>query len=256
MLKLTIYLLRLANILHFYWFKFAERWQKIPPWAAELGRYFQTSPQNIVKAYYAKQPQANSLWDKKPRLSLKSIFSFYSETDYFVYRQNYFNRLNSWWDVAWPMLAKPAGSLCEYGAGIGPVTNWLIQKFPQWQYRLVDLNCPAFKFGRWRFKNKTNVGFSTVKSLKPPLKENFDIIVCRYVMEHVPNPLLLAKAFTEHLKPGGWLFIDFIDSPGGENLEKSYQERKKVLKYLKTKLKPIFTIYSDGKDAGYGLYLK
>lgn len=256
MLKLTIYLLRLANIFHYYWFKFMERWQKQPPWALELSRYFKTTPGKIIKAYYQKQPRANVLWNQKSRSSVKDIFSFYSETDYFVYRQSHFNRLHSWWDVALPMRGKTRGRLCEYGAGIGPVTNWLIQKFPRWQYYLVDLDCPAFKFGRWRFRQHSQVDFGTVNSLRPQLKGVFDVIVCRYVMEHVPNPLTLVKAFAQHLKPGGWLFIDFIDSPGGENLAQSYRERKKVLAFLKTNLKPIFTIYSDGKDAGYGLYVK
>ena len=101
MLKLTIYSLRLINIFHYYLFKFIERWQKTPFWALELIRYFKTTPGKIIKSYYQKQPLANALWGQKPRSSVKDIFSFYSETDYFVYRQSYFNRLNSWWDVAW-----------------------------------------------------------------------------------------------------------------------------------------------------------
>lgn len=256
MTKFIVTILRAINLLNYHWSKFLEKFQPEPSWAKELSPYFKISPRKVIQAYFKKQPVANNLWGKKPRVSLKSIFSFYSETNYFIYRQSNYNRHNSWWEVAWLMSHHRKGRLLEYGAGIGPVTNWLIDKFPGWQYHLVDINCPAFKFSRWRFRGRSNVSFGVVNSLQPPLSDKFDIIICRNVLEHIPNPLTVCREFVRRLKPGGWLLVDFINSPGGENLASSYRERDKTLELLQTRLRPVFKIYSDGKDAGYGLYFK
>ena len=125
--QVILYSLRLINIANYYWLKWLDQFQPAPAWTRELGRYFQTKPTKILAAYRQKQPQANNLWEKKNRNSLTAIFSFYRETDYFIYRQCFYNRFNAWWELAWLMRRKPKGRLLEYGAGIGPVTNWLIK---------------------------------------------------------------------------------------------------------------------------------
>lgn len=252
----TILLLRLANLVNYHLSEMLEKITKTPSWAKELSRYFKTTPEKIIKIYWQKRQQTKTLWHKIKRQKLTKIFSFYSETDYFIYRQNYFNRHKSWWDIALALSLKKSGRLGEYGAGIGPVTNWLIKKFPHWQYHLIDLNCPTFKFSRWRFRHQKNVSFSSVQSLTPPLTGKYDVIVCKQVLEHTPNPYTICREIIKHLNPGGWLFTDFINSPGDENLDSSYQERTKTLAYLASHLQPIFKITSQGKTEGYGLYLK
>ena len=256
MLKVIIFFSRKVNLANYYWLKLLDRFQNTSAWTKELGQYFQTDPAKVLLAYRQKQLQANNLWEKKNRKNLAAIFSFYRETDYFIYRQCFYNQFNVWWELAWLMRRKQKGRMLEYGAGIGPVTNWLIKKIPGWEYVLVDLDCPASSFSRWRFRKLKQVSFITVKSLTPPVTGEFDIIVARNVLEHVPNPLTVVQTMINHLSPGGWLMADFIDSPGGENLDSSYRQRGKTLALLKTRLKPIFSIYSDGKDAGYGLYRK
>src|SRR3989344_4678678 len=157
MLKLIIYLLRLLNLIHYYLWSIGEKLTSTSSWSRELGRYFKTSPDKIVKAYQEKRPEAAGLWLRKPRRQIKAIFSFYSESDYWVYRQTYFNRLKTFLDIAWPLLFKRPGRFCEYGGGVGPVTHWLIRWFPRWQYVIVDLDCPALKFSRWRFRHQPQV---------------------------------------------------------------------------------------------------
>src|SRR3989338_1509945 len=115
MLKLTIYLLRLLNLTHYYWWLIGEKFTRPNSWSQELSLYFKTSPEKIVKAYREKRPKAAKLWLKKKRRQLKEIFSFYSESDYWVYRQTYFNRLKTFLDIAWPLLFKRPGRFCEYG---------------------------------------------------------------------------------------------------------------------------------------------
>lgn len=256
MLRLTIYLLRLLNLIHYYLWLMGEKLTSSSPWSRELGRYFKTSPDRIVKAYREKRPEAARLWLRKPRRQIKAIFSFYSESDYWVYRQTYFNRLKTFLDIAWPLLFKPKGKFCEYGGGVGPVTRWLVHRFPKWQYLIVDLDCPALKFSRWRFRRQPQVSFTVVRSVAPPLQDNFDVITCKQVLEHIPNPLTVVKALVNHLNPGGWLFLDYVNRPGRENLVRSARQRRQVLAFLKKNLRPVFIIDSNQPEEGYGLYIR
>ena len=247
-LKPAVYLTRLLNLVYYHL-------GPAKPWAGELARYFKTTPDKVVAVYLKKRPQTAKLWGEKKRTSEKLIHSFYQETDYFVYRQAYFHRHKIYLDVALAMLLKgKSGSFCEYGAGIGPATAWLVKLFPRWRYRLADLDCPAFKFSKWRFKNNSKVKFRTVGPGHLPLKEKFDIITIKQVLAHVPNPLAVIKHLADHLESGGLIFLDYINHPGEENLSASSLQRGQVLKYLETHLEPVFTINPKSPKEGYGLY--
>ncbi len=256
MLKPIVNLLRLFNLVYYHLFKILDNFLPTSNWTQELSLYFKISPSKIIQAYQQKRPQAAQLWTKRLRQQIKQIFSFYSETDYWVYRQIYFNHHKVFLDIALALVLKPKGRLCEYGGGVGPVTHWLINKFPKWQYQIIDLDCPVLKFSRWRFKDKSNVSFKIVNSVIPPLHDNFDVIVCKQVLEHVPDPLIIVKQFVKHLNPGGWLFIDYVNNPGRENLTRSAKKRQEVLKHLNNNLQAIFKINPDKPHEGYGLYLK
>jgi len=256
MLKLTVYLLRFLNLCYYHLFALLDKFFSTSNWTEELSRYFSTSPEKIVQAYQQKRPVAAKLWLKKQRQQINQIFSFYSETDYWVYRQTYFNRNKIFLDIALALGLNSGVRFCEYGGGVGPVTHWLIDKFPRWQYQIIDLDCPALKFCRWRFRGKSNVSFKIVTSLNPPLNGNFDVITCKQVLEHVPNPLAIVRQLVKHLNPGGWLFLDYVNHPGRENLSRSARERRQVLGFLRTRLRPIFSIDPNKSDEGYGLYIK
>lgn len=255
MLKLTIYCLKIFNILYYRASSLFNK-QKTASWAKELSLYFKTTPQKVIEAYQQKRPQTALLWGTKVRKTTKQIHSFYQETDYFVYRQTYFHRHKLHLDIALSLLLKPTGKFCEYGGGVGPITNKLIKFFPKRQYHIADLDCPVLNFAKWRFKNKKNVSFSTVTSKSLALKDNFDVIVCKQVLEHVPDPLAVVKHLVSHLNPNGWLYLDFINEPGEENIETGAKLRKKVLEYLVNNLKPIFSINPHSPKEGYGLYIK
>ncbi len=256
MLKPIVYLLRLGNLSYYYLFAILEKFSPAPRWTQELSQYFKTSPNEIVQAYQQKRSQAAKLWTIKSRQQIKQIFSFYSETDYWVYRQIYFNRHKVFLDIALALFLKPQGRFCEYGGGVGPVTHWLINKFPKWQYQIIDLDCPVLKFSRWRFRDKPNVSFKIVNSDIPPLHDDFDVIVCKQVLEHVPDPLIAVKRFVKYLNPGGWLFVDYVNNPGRENLTVSAKKRWQVLRFLNLHLQPIFKINPNKSHEGYGLYVK
>jgi len=252
-IKPLVLITRIINLVYYHLSRLLEKLGKKPAWPQELSQYFKISEQKVISQYQEKRQIAAKLWNKKNRNTVSKIQSFYNETDYFVYRQNYFNNHKAFFDIALALFLKSKGNLCEYGAGVAPATNWLIKKFPHWQYTLADLNSPTLKFIRWRFKERTNVDFAIVAS-KLPLKKKYDVIICKQVLEHVPNPLKVIKHFIKHLNSNGWLFLDFIYEPGEENLPSSAKQRKKVLQYLKERLQAISIIDPDNPAEGYGLY--
>ena len=255
MLKLTIYLLRFLNLTCYYLSFLIEKLGFLPQWTKEVGDYFKLPPTEILKVFHQKNLKVANLWHKTKRNTIAKVFSFYQETDYFIFRQSYFHRHKAYFDMALPLLIKSKGRLCEYGGGIGPMTNWLIKLYPNWHYTIADLNCPVLKFAKWRFKNQNQVDFKTITHTKLPLTKTYDVILCKHVIEHVPDPLKVVKHLIDHLKPGGWLYIDFIYDPGRENLVSAAKQRLFVLNYLKTHLVPVFALNPKNPADGYGLYI-
>lgn len=255
-MRLVIWLARIINISYYHLRSVLEKIGIKTGWAKEVGRYYHLPELKIISIYGKKRHETASLWRQKKRTSEKAVQSFYQETDYFVFRQNYFHRLKIYLDLAVPMFLKPKGKFCEYGGGVGPFTHWLLPLFPKWQFHIADLDCPVFDFAKWRFKGKHRVSFSTVTPNKLPLTDQYDVITCKQVLEHVSQPLKVVKHLLAHLKPGGWLYLDYINEPGEENLVKGAKQRRQVLHYLKTNLKPIFEVDPELPAEGYGLYLK
>ena len=256
LLRLVIIFARLINLTYYFLSLALEKIGKKPNWTEELGQYFNITSTKVNQLIKQKRLQAAKLWTRKKRNTESQIHAFYQETDYFIFRQKFFHRHKAYLDLALPLLLKKKGSLCEYGGGIGPMTKWQIKYFPNWQYTIVDLDCPVIKFAKWRFKNFSQVNFLTITTAKLPLTKKYDVILCMHVLEHVSDPLSVVKHLVSHLKLNGWLFLNFIYDPGRENLISAARQRNKVLSYLKKHLKPVFSINPDNEDDGYGLYYK
>ena len=214
-------------------------------WLGELSEYYRgLTVQEFWVRYTLGRMEAATLWDRKPRTSETDYRSFYAETDYFVLRQMYYHRNDCYHEIASAMRrAGRAGVVCEYGSGVAPVTAWLRPRFPAWRYTLVDLPTPTLEFARWRFRKVTNV------ELKEPgfgadlrLTRAYDVITCLDVLEHVVNPLAVTRHLVEHLKPGGTLFVNFVDDAGGENLVESAAERRETIAYLNATLRAVVPI--------------
>ena len=228
-------------------------------WFRELSAYYRgMTIQEFWVRYTIGRMDAATLWERKPRTSEVDYRSFYAETDYFVLRQMYYHRYDCFHFVAASMRrVGREGDFCEYGCGVAPVTAWIRPRFPAWRYTLVDLPTPMLEFARWRFR-----GFPNVETKEPglgadlPLTRAYDVITCFEVLEHVVNPLEVARHLVDHLKPGGALHLDFVDDPGGENLPESAAQRAAAIAYLNRTLQAVTPLRVDGGSEGRGLYVK
>lgn len=228
-------------------------------WLDELKRYYGwESDEEFYKTYEKKRKSAQTLWNKKKRETEEQIRSFYGESDYWVLRQMFIHKNNCFPEIAQLIPKDKDIWFCEYGSGVGPVTTWLSNRFPNVNFTLVDLDVPALQFAKWRFRNKSNVEFLTVPPKSLPLKRKYDFITCFEVLEHVTQPLAVVKHMIEHLKLGGLLFVDFIaDEAGDENLVQSQAQRGKTIDFLNGNLKAIWALDKNWKkDGGFGQYIK
>ena len=228
-------------------------------WLRELSAYYRgMTIQEFWVRYTLGRMDAATLWERKPRSTEADYRSFYAETDYFVLRQMYYHRNDCHHAIA-RLLRRTgkAGDFCEYGCGVAPVTAWLRPRFPGWRYTLIDVASPTLEFARWRFRGAANVeanepGLGTAL----PLVRPYDVITCLDVLEHVINPLAVVRHLTEHLKPGGTLFVNFVDDAGGENLAESAHERAATIDYLNGTLTPVVALRKDGPAAVDAQYVK
>jgi 2-polyprenyl-3-methyl-5-hydroxy-6-metoxy-1,4-benzoquinol methylase len=229
-------------------------------WFRELSEYYRgMTRQEFWIRYTIGRMEASRLWDKKPRTRETDYRAFYAETDYWVLRQMYYHRADCFHVVAAAMgAAGGAGDLCEYGCGVAPLTAWLRPRFPDWRYTLVDLPAPMLDFARWRFRR-----FPNVNTREPglgadlPLEGDYDVIACLEVLEHVINPLEVVRHLVAHLKPGGALFVNFVDEPGGdENLLESAAQRAATIEYLNRALRAVVPLHVSGADVLHGHYVK
>jgi 2-polyprenyl-3-methyl-5-hydroxy-6-metoxy-1,4-benzoquinol methylase len=197
--------------------------------------------------------EAARLWERKPRRTEADYRAFYQESDYWVLRQMYYHR-NSCFHWIAAAMSRREGDFCEYGCGVAPVTAWLRPRRPGWRYTLVDVPSPMLDFARWRFR-----GADSVEAREPglgadlPLTRSYDAIACLEVLEHVVNPLEVVRHLAGHLKPGGSLFLNFVDEPGGdENLVESAAQRAATIEYLDRELRPVAPLRVDGPDVIHG----
>jgi 2-polyprenyl-3-methyl-5-hydroxy-6-metoxy-1,4-benzoquinol methylase len=229
-------------------------------WFRELSDFYRgMTRQEFWIRYTVGRMEAAKLWERKPRTTEAAYRAFYAETEYWVLRQMYYHRNDCFHAVATAMKrAGSAGDFCEYGCGVAPVAAWLYPRFSGWRYTLVDLPSPMLDFARWRFRRRDNV-----EVLEPgfgadlPLRRDYDVIVCLEVLEHVINPLEVARHLANRLRPGGSLFINFVDEPGGdENLLESAAERTATIEYLNRELTPRVALQVEGADVAGGHYVK
>lgn len=195
-------------------------------------------------------------WFIRERKNIEDIMHFYQEIDIYPFRQPYLKRLGGyrWYIHLVDHIDRP--SILEYGCGSAVLTEWLIEKFPNCNYTVADIPSVTLEFVKWK-KKKYRYGYTilTIGSGQEgiPLKDNYDLIICQDVLEHTPNPLDIVNSFINYLSPGGVLITDFINNPGGENLESAIGERETVKKILKENLIVLKAIDDSGNT---GLYVK
>jgi ubiquinone/menaquinone biosynthesis C-methylase UbiE len=100
---------------------------------------------------------------------------------------------------------KDTDQVLELGSGLGILAEKISQKLTTG--RLTGIEISSEQIAKCPPENEKLV-FICGNAQDLPFNENaFDIIYCRYILEHVPDPLRVLKEAKRVLNPGGKLFI-------------------------------------------------
>lgn len=132
----------------------------------------------------------------------------------------------------------PRGAIvCEYGCGLAPITQCLVNFYRGKNFNITAADIPSYMlhFVRWKFRA---MPFVRVILLDPndntPLTEQYDVITCMTVFEHLPRPLVLAQHLHQQLKPAGIFMFDYIAAEGnGLDTKAAVAQRAEVLTFIR-----------------------
>lgn len=92
-------------------------------------------------------------------------------------------------------------TLLNVGGSSGIIDNYLSSHFSK--VIGMDIDAPAVRYAKEHFK-KDNLTFIVGDALRIPYGDNqFDVVVCSHVYEHVPDASVMAEEIYRVLKPGG-----------------------------------------------------
>lgn len=219
-----------------------------------LGREFSRGAA-LAKALNKEEHKAT--WFARTRDTAESMRQFYREVDVYPFRHHYLKRHGGFRWYVRLVDHLPCPSILEYGCGAAALTEWLVERFPRCRYSVADIPSRTLEFVQWK---KASYRYPyVILTVGPgkdgiPLREVYDLIICQEVLSVTPNPLEIVQAFVEHLSPGGVLVLDFMNAPGGENLQAAVEQREAVKAFLTQALIPVKPI--DVPSGCDGLYVK
>jgi SAM-dependent methyltransferase len=102
----------------------------------------------------------------------------------------------------------PGWRCLDVGAGDGSVARWLARRVgPEGRVVATDLN-PRFLVGH----GLPNLEVRRHDILEDELEAaHYDLVHCRCVLQHLPDPLQGLRRMVDAVRPGGWLFVEEID---------------------------------------------
>jgi SAM-dependent methyltransferase len=103
----------------------------------------------------------------------------------------------------------PGWRCLEVGAGSGTVARWLARRAgPEGRVVATDLN-PRFLGG----PTLANLQVRRHNLLEAGLERaHYDLVHCRFVLQHLPNPQEGLRRLVDAVRPGGWLLVEELDA--------------------------------------------
>jgi tRNA (cmo5U34)-methyltransferase len=81
----------------------------------------------------------------------------------------------------------PQPRILDIGAGTGLLTNFLLQKYPNAKYTLIDISEEMLSIARKRFSNQINIDFIVADYKNYGFTEKYDIVASSLSIHHLGN---------------------------------------------------------------------
>jgi ubiquinone/menaquinone biosynthesis C-methylase UbiE len=106
------------------------------------------------------------------------------------------------------MEIRPGDSVLEVGSGLGILANYVATRFPDSDVTGIEIAPEQIKRAREDFSETPNLRIVEGDALSLEFKESsFDVVYCRYVLEHVSDPAIVLHEIFRVLKSGGKIFV-------------------------------------------------
>ena len=231
-----------------------------PPWYQDLCEYYHVTSEQAEALGTRKPGRKPSLpgsttthavsgltfeeiWNQKRREDPQAIIEFYQDMGaWATFRQCYYHRYLR--AGRFVQQLPDGGRFCEYGGGVAPILNWIVEhvRGRRWHLTVTDVPSEHLTFAEWRIKKKIaarQLPFTfealPVRVNALPLQGTYDVIAILEVFEHLYNPLEVARHLTDHLKHNGLLWENYIkhDDADAADLQVAQDERPAVFEYLR-----------------------
>ena len=187
-------------------------------------------------------------WGDVERQTVQQKMDFYKDIGaWLTFRQcNYRSQFN--YRKYFGSYVKDGCSLVEYGCGVAPLTNYLIENKSilgidpsTINFCLVDVVSEPLEFAEWRLRKKFNkikleIHRITEDYILPNFKNHFNVICIMDVFEHLPNPYNVVRNIISHSCPKCIMVETWVDKSdgklGGPDLEEAEMERLKTVNLL------------------------
>lgn len=106
------------------------------------------------------------------------------------------------------MEIRPGDSVLEVGSGLGILANYVATRFPDSDVTGIEIAPEKIRKAREDFSETPYLRILEGDALSLEFKESsFDIVYCRYVLEHVSDPAIVLSEIFRVLKTGGKIFV-------------------------------------------------
>lgn len=212
-------------------------------WYEDVCKYFGISKEEAFKRATSPNRKSKLIWKNKEEIekSERNVIDAWKKDENMVIRNSWYRERNieTRWDKMLKNLNYKKGErILDYGCGVSSFTKWALEH-EKFDITLAEIDGPMLKFCKWRYGKK--VSYCKIRPGKEglPLKEEYDIILCLDMLEHVWGPLVVVKHLYSHLNDQGRLIETYINDSSESNLRKANRERPFVLNYLKDNCKLI-----------------
>ena len=103
---------------------------------------------------------------------------------------------------------KDGDSILEIGSGLGILANEIAIRFPNSKVTGIEIAREQIEKANSLFSKMPNLQFIHGNALSLDVESSlYDLVYCRYVLEHVSDPLVVLNEIIRVLKAGGKIFI-------------------------------------------------